>query len=227
MATDLYLIRHGQSYANVTPIIGGMQGDGGLTDLGHRQARLLADRLRAEQFRADVLYCSTLPRARETVTPVAEAIGIEPSYDDELQELRPGDADGLTVEEWQERWPPPAGERFFDPYDPFATNGESWASFIVRASAALAALLDRHPDETVAIVTHGGVISASFYFALGLGPAGGLVSFAPANTSITRWRHDRGTRHPAWTLIGFNDAAHLGTLPRKGEPRAVPAPISR
>ena len=66
--TELYLIRHGQSVANVTPVVGGMRGDAGLTDLGREQARLLEERLRAEEFGADVLYTSTLPSAMASAT---------------------------------------------------------------------------------------------------------------------------------------------------------------
>ena len=40
MTTELYLIRHGEAVANVEPIIGGMRGDTGLTDLGREQCRL-------------------------------------------------------------------------------------------------------------------------------------------------------------------------------------------
>ncbi|HYB37300.1 MAG TPA: histidine phosphatase family protein [Mycobacterium sp.] len=41
MTTELYLIRHGESVANVEPIIAGMRGDMGLTDRGREQGRLL------------------------------------------------------------------------------------------------------------------------------------------------------------------------------------------
>jgi Histidine phosphatase superfamily (branch 1) len=61
MTTQLYLIRHGESVANVEPIIGGMRGDAGLTDRGREQARLLQQRLRSETLRADQLYASTYP----------------------------------------------------------------------------------------------------------------------------------------------------------------------
>ena len=101
--TELYLIRHGESVANVTPIIGGMRGDTGLTDRGRDQARLLEKRLREEDLRADQLYSSTLPRAMETAEYVARALDLPVQPDDELHELRPGEADGLTVDEWRER----------------------------------------------------------------------------------------------------------------------------
>ena len=102
--TELYLIRHGESVPNVTPIIGGMKGDAGLTDRGRDQARLLEKRLREEELHAGQLYASTLPRALETAEYVSRALDLPIQPDDELHELRPGDADGLTVDEWRERY---------------------------------------------------------------------------------------------------------------------------
>jgi broad specificity phosphatase PhoE len=95
--TELYLIRHGESVPNVTPIIGGMRGDAGLTGRGREQAQLLEKRLREEELHADQLYASTLPRALETAEYVARALDLRVQPDDELHELRPGEADGLTV----------------------------------------------------------------------------------------------------------------------------------
>ena len=145
-----------------------MRGDTGLTDRGRDQARLLEKRLRDEEVRADQLYASTLPRALETAEYVARALDLPVQPDDELHELRPGEADGLTVDEWRERYrPKPPAVR--DVFTPFAPGGESWVAFLARAGAAIAALVDRHPGETVVAVCHGGVIEASFYLAFGLG----------------------------------------------------------
>jgi probable phosphoglycerate mutase len=229
MTTDLYLIRHGESVPNVEPIIGGMRGDAGLTARGRRQAALLEERLRREAWRADRLYASTLPRALETAEYVARALGLPAVPDDELHELRPGEADGLSLDEWRARYGgfdgPPAG---FDVFRPFATGGESWGSFLLRTGVALTALVARHPGETVAAVCHGGVLEASFYLAFGLGPTGNRVRFAPRNTSITHWRYTpAGGRADAhWTLVTFNDAAHLEAGDVGDAPRAaVPTPV--
>src|ERR687894_2571649 len=158
MTTDLYLIRHGEAVVNVQPIIGGMQGDTGLTDRGRRQAKLLEERLRADAMRADQLYVSTLPRALETGAYVARALQLPMQPDDELQELRPGEADGLSVDEWQSRFGVPDGSSATDPFQAFSPGGESWATFLVRAGRALATLVRRHEDETVVAVCHGGVL---------------------------------------------------------------------
>ena len=223
--TDLYLIRHGEAVANVEPIIGGMHGDTGLTDRGRRQAKLLEERLRADGLRADQLYVSTFPRALETGAYVSRALQLPMQPDDELQELRPGEADGLSVEEWQSRFGVPEGSAAADPFRPFSPGGESWATFLVRAGGALAALVQRHADQTVVAVCHGGVLEASFFLAFGIGGTGTRVAFAPLNTSITHWRYERDEDfHEKWTLVKFNDSGHLAgeDLPEESPKEAVP-----
>jgi probable phosphoglycerate mutase len=228
MPTDLYLIRHGESVANVEPIIAGMLSDAGLTDLGRKQAELLEERLRSEGLRADQLYVSTLPRALETGEYVARALQLPIQRDDDLQELRPGEADGLSVDEWRTRYAGPDTTHLaIHPFRPFSPGGETWAGFLVRAGGALARLVARHEEETVVAVCHGGVLEASFYLAFGLGGTGSRVAFVPLNTSITHWRHRRGPHgHSEWTLVTFNDAGHLavGGLPEESPREAVPTP---
>jgi broad specificity phosphatase PhoE len=224
--TDLFLIRHGESVANVEPVIGGMQGDAGLTERGRRQARLLEERLRDQRIRADRLYASTLPRALETAEYVSRALDLSVETDDEVQELRPGEADGLSFEEWRARFPGLENGMAASPFHPFSPGGESWASFLARAGAALMRIVIKHPDETVVVVCHGGVLEASFYLALGLGPTSKQTAFAPLNTSITHWRHRPPTDgSPEWTLVTFNDAGHLVGEEEEGEDeQAVPTP---
>jgi probable phosphoglycerate mutase len=226
--TELYLIRHGESVANVEPIIGGMRGDVGLTELGRRQAALLEERLARSQLEIDMLYSSTLPRARQTAEYVARALRLPINYDDNFQELRPGEADGLSIAEWEQRY----GRLewgFGNPFRPFSPGGESWSLFLVRVGAALQRLVTRHPGQRVAVVCHGGVLEASFFHAFGLGPmASRMVRFGPLNTSITQWRyHPVGPLGvPFWTLITFNDAAHLLGEPADASRQAVPTPVS-
>lgn len=209
MPTELILIRHGESHANVNPIVGGMRGDRGLTATGRRQAELLRDRLQSEQTTADVLYASTLPRAQETARYVSEGIGLPINDDDELQELRVGEADGMSNDDWSARWPGLRESLSAKPFQTFASGGESWATFLARVGSALTVLVSRHPDQRVVAVTHGGVINASFALAFGLGPSATQVRINPANTSINRWQHQSEPGQPRWTLQSFNDANHL------------------
>ena len=162
MITNLYLIRHGEAYSNVEPIMGGMRGDRGLTERGIAQVEALARRLAQGEIAADVLYASTLPRARMTAERVAEALNLPIHWDDDLQELRPGEADGLHIDEARARFPQMS--LFFKEYfTPIAPGGESWASFQFRASAALERLVTRHHGKTIVAVCHGGIVEVSFH----------------------------------------------------------------
>ena len=227
MTTDLYLIRHGEAVVNVEPIIGGMRGDTGLTERGRQQAELLEERLRDGGLRADHLYVSTLPRALETGEYVARALQLPIQRDDELQELRPGEADGLSVEEWRASFAAQDASALTEPFQDFSPGGESWAEFLVRAGRALANLVARHEDQTVVAVCHGGVLEASFFLAFGIGGTGTRVAFAPLNTSITHWRYERDEDFSEkWTLVKFNDSGHLAgeDLPEESPKEAVPNP---
>lgn len=225
MVTELYLIRHGEAVSNVEPVIAGVRSDQGLTERGRQQAALLEERLRAERLGADVLYVSTLRRALDTGEYVARALQLPAQQTDDLHELRPGDADGLTIDEWRARTDRDVPPR--DPFQSFSRGGESWGAFLVRAEAALFRLVARHEDQTVVAVCHGGVLEASFYLAFGLGASAQRVAFDPLNTSITHWRHRRGAQGGSnWTLVTFNDAGHLAGRLNADSPRAgVPTPV--
>ena len=169
MPTNLYIIRHGEAYTNIESVIGGMHGDRGLTERGIAQAEALARRLSTGEIAADVLYASTLPRTRATAEHVAAALKLPITWDDELHELRPGESDGMRVEDARAKF---AGFSTFLTRAIHAdrTGGESWGSFQVRTSAALERIITRHPDQTIVVVAHGGTIDVSFLYMLGLGP---------------------------------------------------------
>jgi probable phosphoglycerate mutase len=224
----LYLVRHGEAVANVQPVVGGMRGDVGLTARGRDQGRLLQERLVEQRMRADRLVSSTLPRALQTARYLARALALPVLRDDGLHELRPGEADGLTVEQWRALYR--AGEEAQgtrDPYREFSPGGESWATFLARACGALSRLVARYQDETVVAVCHAGVVEASFALAFGLGASATRVDCAPLNTSLTHWRHRPASAgEPEWTLVSFNDASHLIGSGQPGSPLhdAVPLP---
>lgn len=205
MATQLYIIRHGEAVCNVDNIIGGSLGCQGLTERGYEQVARLGERLARGEIKADVVYGSTFRRARETTQVVAEALGLPIQWDDEFQELRPGEADGWAFERWNEQYGP---WRYDQPFTPFSPGGESWAGFLARVGAAFDRVLRQHEGQAIVVVAHGGVIEASFHMLLDLGPhMGARTAFWAEHTGITHWfgRDDE----PRWVLRQFNDAAHL------------------
>ena len=208
--THLTLIRHAQSRAGVDGIVGGPTGDTGLTETGRRQAEALRDRLLGSGFEVDIVLTSVLPRAMETADILAPAFGaVAPVADCEFCELHPGEADGLTWDQYRERYgvtlPRPPGQRF-------APGGESVLELDERAVRAVADVVARYPEQKVVIVTHGGFIGAVCLHLLGYSMGGDRSFFLdPENTSLTTWSTvDDGTW--LWRLDGYNDAAHLETL---------------
>jgi 2,3-bisphosphoglycerate-dependent phosphoglycerate mutase len=208
--TNLYFIRHGEAVSNVEPVVAGMRGDAGLTAKGISQAERLRDRLAATgEIAADVFIASTLPRARQTAEIIAPSIGQPIQWDDEVQEIRVGEADGLTIAELDARYGRP--DFASDPYRPLAPGGESWAEFLLRADTALRRIAREHEGKTVVVVCHGGIVDASFGAFLALSPlAYSVAGFLTRNTSITHWsRRQMGERPHRWRLECYNDAMHL------------------
>lgn len=78
---DLYIIRHGESQGNVGQDVENPR----LTELGQKQAELLALRLRNIKF--DAILSSSLTRAVQTATPLAELRGMPIIVFDELYEV--------------------------------------------------------------------------------------------------------------------------------------------
>jgi len=192
----LLLVRHGESVCAVGGIVGGAIGCTGLTERGLDQARALRDRLEFEGFRADALYASTLPRARQTADTIAPALGLDVRVDAELCEFIPGEIDGTRWEDFEG----------FDvvafPERPLSAGGESLVVFRKRVRSLLDRLAGEHAGETVVAVCHGGVVWSSLYQLFGM--AEGTISADVDYTSITEWRKD-----DRWHLVRFNDVAHL------------------
>ncbi len=207
-ATRVVIVRHGDSACSVAGVIGGTRGCSGLSPLGMEQAERLRDRLVAtgELWGAGALYSSDLPRAFETAGIVAPGIGcgnLECVRDPGLRELEPGEADGLTWEEYERRYPAPDFDEH--PGRPVAPGGESWSDFVERASGALRSLAGRHPGELVVAVCHAGVVEAAMLRFLPVSAERHRLKLPTANTSLTEWQLGSS----GWRLVRYNDAAHL------------------
>ncbi|HEY7419507.1 MAG TPA: histidine phosphatase family protein [Ktedonobacteraceae bacterium] len=207
--THLYLIRHGEA----TSQTGNILRDDGLTPLGVQQAERLRDRLMASnEIKADVLIASTLPRARQTSEIIAPALQLPIIFDDDVQELRWGEAEGLSYDEFRANFGNPDFER--DPFRPIAPGGESWGQFMLRVSSALHRITQEHAGKTIVVVCHGGVIDGSFLYFFNVGtmtfPS---VHFFTRNTSITYWRKDTlENKSKRWRLVRYNDEFHVRDL---------------
>jgi probable phosphoglycerate mutase len=206
------LVRHGAANAADAGIIAGVKGCTGLSDLGRRQAEALRDRLASTPIEVDVVRTSVLPRAIETAAIIAPALGGGVAEQDcDLCELHPGECDGMTWAEWRDAYGVDPSRNLDEEMSP---GGESVIGFARRVIGAVDALVTEHAGRSIALVVHGGVISAAMLHLLGVDEEavrlGRPFWFDPENTSLTQWQRDEDSGH--WTLTRYNDAAHLEGL---------------
>lgn len=157
--TRFCLVRHGETPWNAERRIQGHT-DIGLDPEGVHQAELAARWLAAaEESRPEVLYSSDLLRARMTAERLAERLVLPIRLVPEMRERRYGLFEGMTYDEARQRYPDDyaAFEHRLPDYA-FPQGGESLAVFSARVVACLKSLAERHLGQTVALVTHGGVL---------------------------------------------------------------------
>jgi len=220
-ATEVWLIRHGESTGNRDNLLQG-QADHPLSPFGHEQCKRLAERLTTTRFSA--LYSSDLSRATETARYLAERWGIDVRSDPRLREIDVGDWAGLSSQVIAERFP--ADWQRWQDRDPTLRRGggESYADAQLRVTMAVTQIAKQHVGERIALVMHGGVIRAYLASLLGL-DLRLIWHFSVMNTGICKIRpftQAMGGTHPRLGRIdSLNDHAHLAGLRLGGLTPAV------
>jgi probable phosphomutase (TIGR03848 family) len=153
--TTLLLIRHAVTDMTGKRLYGRSEGVS-ISELGTEQAASLAERM--AEVRVDALYSSPLDRCLETARPIQEACGVKVRELPGVIEIDYGTWTGRAftslrrLKLWQEfHGGTPSVPRF--------PGGETLAEAQRRAVAAVEEVLERHPKETVAVVTHGDIVA--------------------------------------------------------------------
>ncbi len=153
--TTLLLIRHAVTEMTGKRLYGRSEGIS-ISEAGREQAAALAKRI--AEIKLDVLYSSPLDRCMETSTPIADACGVRVRSLKGVIEIDYGTWTGRPftslrrLKLWREfHGATPSTPRF--------PGGETLAEAQRRAVEAVEELVERHPKETVAIVTHGDVVA--------------------------------------------------------------------
>ena len=230
---EIVLIRHGQP--DWEP--GGLAvDDPELTAYGRAQAERAAKALVAAGERFDAIYVSPLRRARETMAPIAEALGTEPQVESWLAELRLPEMEGRTAEEVQQFFAA-SRARDLERWWEGMPGGENFRHFYERVSGGVESLLvDGHalglhqdaghrlwklPESTerLLVVAHEGTNAVILSHLLGVDPVPwAWMRFASSWAGITRLRAAPVASGAVWTLEGFNRVDHLADL---GPPTAA------
>jgi probable phosphoglycerate mutase len=152
LANRYFVMRHGQSKANVAGVIVSRidtdrGGDFGLSALGREQARTAAT---ASGLPAGTLICSSdFARARETAEVVREVIGAPAvTLAEALRERYFGDWDGTSTENYATVWADDEAGRTSDGAEPVT-------SVLDRTTAFVARLEKERQDHDILLVSHG------------------------------------------------------------------------
>ncbi len=158
MPTNLFLVRHGENYANLTKEFSHRRVDYALTPKGRVQAAQTGDYFRNKPIAA--IYASPLRRARETADAIAAACGLTTVVIENFREINVGVLEDQppTPENWTLHNAILHGWRNGEPEQLFP-GGENLPMLWQRVSAGYAQVLRAHPGQDVVIVGHGGVIA--------------------------------------------------------------------
>jgi 2,3-bisphosphoglycerate-dependent phosphoglycerate mutase len=202
-ATDLLLVRHGQSQAYIDgtlfDLIDG-QGDPPLSADGEAQARRVAARLAGRGI--DAIYVSTMRRTAQTAAPLARELGLTPAVEAGLREVHLGDWEGGVFRKNVAEGHPIAVRMLAEERWDVIPGAEPAGALAGRVRAAIDRIAAAHPAQRVAAFTHGGVIGQ----ALALATSSRPFAFTGAdNASISRLV----ITDERWIVRGYNDTAHL------------------
>jgi 2,3-bisphosphoglycerate-dependent phosphoglycerate mutase len=202
-STDVLLIRHGES-APARPgqrfrLVDG-QGDPELAPAGREHAERVAQRLADEPL--DTLYVTTLQRTAQTAAPLAARLGLTPLVEPDLREVHLGDWEGGLFRQKVAQNDPLIQKMHAEQRWDVIPGAESNESLSARVRGAIDRLAAAHPDQRIAVFTHGGIIGHIVAMATGSRP---LAFLGANNGSISQIvvTEDR------WIIRRFNDSAHV------------------
>ena len=151
----IYLVRHGQSTANVDNVFLG-QHDLGLTSLGYEQAKITANYLK--DIPVDAIYSSDLSRAYNTAKATADLVKLPIITDKGLREIDGG--------EWEEMTFADLWEKYYDSMITFTTDigvskiegGESVKELFDRFNGTVEKIAKENDGKTIFIFSHAGCL---------------------------------------------------------------------
>ena len=204
MATEITIIRHGETMWNVQKRIQG-QRNSNLSENGITQAELVAKALAKREF--DVLVSSDLGRAIETAKIINKQLLLPHEYNANLRERSFGIFEGKNFAEIEEKYP----EEFlrYKERNPefVVPGGESIQQMYKRITSEIESVARKFKDQKVLIVSHGLVLEMMMYrtFNLNLNEP---RAFSINNSSISSFYIDENN----WFLKEWGVIEHLVSL---------------
>ncbi len=163
--TRLYLIRHGEVEEQYHRVFGGRI-DMELSPFGHKQAEALADYLQRVPFHA--IYASPMRRVQQTLREFVSRQNMRPVLLEGLREVDFGVWTGLTWDQVYEQYQVSAFSWLDQLEEGLIAQAEPVPAYRQRIQDAMNLILTECPEQTVAVVCHGGVIRMALALLLDL-----------------------------------------------------------
>ena len=201
VGTRICLIRHGETRWNAEGRIQGHT-DIPLNETGRAQALAMA--FNAAHHRFHAIYSSDLLRATETAQVLAQREDLEVKLLPQLRERHFGQFQGLTAAQGAERHPEAYAHYIARDLDYDFGTGESLRGFAERVVDGIDWLVRHHGGQTIAAVSHSGVLDVVYRRATGR-PLDTPRDFKIPNCALN-WFHFDGQ---GWHLDAWGDRHHL------------------
>ena len=204
-ATDVLLVRHGESEPAVPGAPFAMvdgHGDPALAPEGRDHAEAVAERLADQGI--DAIYVTNLRRTAETAAPLAARLGLAPVVEADLREVHLGDWEGGLFRQRMAEGDPVGQRMLAEERWDVIPGAEPQDAFAARVRAGVQRIVAGHPDQRVAVFTHGGVIGQLLCEASGGSRPFAFVGSDNGSISHLVAMPDR------WVVRRFNDTSHLG-----------------
>src|SRR3712207_1483873 len=224
--TLVYVVRHGQTVWNLERRFQG-QLDVPLSDVGHEQARSVADWLANQQVEFVAVYTSDLIRASRTAAPIGERLGLVPQAVSALREINAGKWQGLLPAEIEEQYPGALARWYREANDFRLPGGETVPEVQARVNTWYSQAITSHRGQAIVAVSHGMAIRSLLSALEGwnLADTERMKGAAMGNTGVTALLADHSTGQSKVLL--FNSLVHLeGATASPIEPRANNEPAA-
>lgn len=196
--TKLYLIRHAEAEGNIYRRMHG-QYNSRITPNGLRQIEALRDRFAGVPI--DAVYASDLYRARKTAEAIylPKALPLRP--DPRFREVCVGIWEDLPFGQLEREWPEELRLFSREPERWQLPGAESFEAYSGRFEAGLRELAEAHDGQSVAVLTHGCVLSGGLHRILGLPHDASMAD----NTAVSLLTYENGVFAPVFLF----DNSHL------------------
>jgi 2,3-bisphosphoglycerate-dependent phosphoglycerate mutase len=203
----IFLVRHGENYANITMEFSYRKVDYSLTRKGVQQAQQTAEFFRDKQINA--IYASPLKRAVETAEIIGQTLELPVTIVESFREINVGALEGQkpTAALWAQHnailhaW-------MQANHDVCFPDGENYPTLLGRMQAGLEEILPGKTGQNIVIVGHGGMFTLTLHDVCGgFEPtilSGGMVNCAVTEL-LAHWKNERVEAQ----LVSFARYDHL------------------